>query len=407
MEFTVLWEYLKNQALTNDFFSGAALAGVLLGILHQARGYLYRAFSFGWNRLFVEFTIHSEDVLYRPLSSWLKKNNFDKFSRRYRIRSNPNDYSTSFGPDYGTFFFRAKGKWIRVRVTKEDGVSSQESNSHSQTRDFIHITYFGFSRSTLDEIVFEALKEVDEEAALLIPVWKRCEYGWTEVVYLERGGYKGIVLDGDSLLDIENDLKIFLSRKEWYEERGVPWRRGYVFYGPPGTGKSSLAKHLASKFEIPLYVFGEKDHLGDIATKFAQIPKKAIVLLEDIDCVYSSNRGKGEKSDPGPMKPSLNSALNALDGVASKEGQIFIMTTNHIEMLDPALIRPGRIDYKLHLGYASVEQAKKIFKKFFPEGDDSQFVINGDHTPADIQGLLLRSEDGRDACQRVRNNQWT
>lgn len=293
-----------------------------------------------------------------------------------------------------------------MSVTREEGVSSTESNSRSQTRDFICITYLGFNNSLLEEILSEALKEISEKDALLVPVWKGTEYGWTDVAYLEKGGNRGIVLDGSALESIEDDVRDFLNRKNWYEERGVPWRRGYVFYGPPGTGKSSLAKHLASKFEIPLYVLSEKDYLGDIGSKFAEIPKKAIVLLEDIDCVYNSNRDSGDKADIDPVKPSLNSALNALDGVASKEGQLVIMTTNHIDSLDPALIRPGRADYKLHLGYASIEQAQKIFNKFFPNEDQSKFVIDGNRTPADIQGLLLASGDGEEACRRAKNNQW-
>lgn len=401
MELSIIFDYLKTQALTNDFFSGAALAGVILGVLHQARAYLSKAFRFVWNRLFVEFKIHSEDYLYRPISIWLKNNNFDRFSKRYRLRTSSDDYKTSLGPDYGTYFFRYNGKWLRVVSTNESGVSSTESNSRSQTRDFMTITYFGFNNRILNQIVEGALSELEDHEALCIPVYRGGGYGFIESTYLEKGGSRGIALKDDDLTKIENDLNVFLNRKKWYEDRGVPWRRGYLFYGPPGTGKSSLAKHLSSKFEMPLYALSERDYVSDLPSKFSEIPKKAIILLEDIDCVYSVNREKGEKADTEPLKPSLNAVLNALDGVCSKEGQVVIMTTNHPDTLDPALLRPGRVDYRLHLGYVTEEQARRIFNKFFPEHSSEGFVVQGEVTPAQLQGFLLTCQSGEEACKRT------
>jgi chaperone BCS1 len=90
-----------------------------------------------------------------------------------------------------------------------------------------------------------------------------------------------------------------------------------------------------------------------LATNLREAPMNAIILLEDVDAVFSE-RSAG-KSAGGV---SFSGLLNALDGVASQEGRLFFMSTNHIEKLDPALIRPGRCDVKVELNRASKKQMK-------------------------------------------------
>jgi SpoVK/Ycf46/Vps4 family AAA+-type ATPase len=89
--------------------------------------------------------------------------------------------------------------------------------------------------------------------------------------------------------------------------------------------------------------------------------------------------------------------LNVLDGFAAPTGVLFVMTTNHVEKLDPALLRPGRIDYKLYLGKASDRQKVELYRRFFPESTEAaawQFVeaSGSAETMAEFQGLLLSLE---------------
>ena len=103
---------------------------------------------------------------------------------------------------------------------------------------------------------------------------------------------------------------------------------------------------------------------------------------------------------------TLSGLLNVLDGFHAPSGVLFVMTTNHVEKLDPALLRPGRIDYKLFLGKASDQQKGELYRRFFPDASEREareFVeaSRSAETMADFQGLLLALQQGEDHLDQV------
>jgi mitochondrial chaperone BCS1 len=135
------------------------------------------------------------------------------------------------------------------------------------------------------------------------------------------------------------------------------------------------------------------------------------LLFEDLDCMRSSRSrsGQGPEEQGATLgKPSeqngvtLSGLLNLLDGFCAPAGVLFVMTTNHVEKLDPALLRPGRIDYKLYMGGASSHQKAELYRRFFPTATHSEaleFVeaSASAETMAEFQGLLLALEQEK-AC---------
>ena len=141
-------------------------------------------------------------------------------------------------------------------------------------------------------------------------------------------------------------------------------------------------------------------------------PTESIILLEDIDSAFVK-RDQTTVNKPaydGLSQVTFSGLLNALDGVASAEGRIVFMTTNYIERLDAALIRPGRVDLKEFIGYASESQIKRAFQKFYPDASDSfveQFAnkLNEFKQPismAQLQGyFLFHKEHYEDAIKNI------
>ena len=231
-----------------------------------------------------------------------------------------------------------------------------------------------------------------------------------------------VIMPQGSKSHLLRDVKEYLNpvTARWYAQRGLPYRRGYLFYGPPGTGKTSLSLALAGELKVPLYILSlSTGSLTDetLTMLFVGLPRKCIVLLEDIDCAgvqrtsrhdlvddsdwdssedgeassddesrtskskskdgkdKKSSRSGGDNSLPSspPRQPrmsvSFSGLLNAIDGVASHEGRILIMTTNHRERLDPALIRPGRVDMQIEFGYACKATLAEIFRELYSSVD--------------------------------------
>jgi chaperone BCS1 len=226
---------------------------------------------------------------------------------------------------------------------------------------------------------------------------------------------ESVILKLDEKDRLVRDVENFKGAKARYRELGVPYHRGYLFYGPPGTGKTSLVSALAARFEMSIYLVNLTDFNDKSLLKaMKDIPANSVILFEDIDCVKTGkarldcgeqarNQHSGKLDDkPNPLDAfgvTLSGLLNALDGFNAPKDVLFVMTTNKIETLDEALLRPGRIDYRLYLGKASDRQKAELYGRFFPAAskfEADEFVGNhrSAETMAEFQGLLLRLEQG-------------
>ncbi|GAA5796558.1 hypothetical protein HPULCUR_001930 [Helicostylum pulchrum] len=252
--------------------------------------------------------------------------------------------------------FHIKYKGYKILVNRKDEATTSESS--------IKTPFYGVPNMRTDTIEISGHGWDDDNQ------WK--EHGFRKI-----RSFNSVVLKEGDQERILNDIITFKESKAWYSDRGIPYRRGYLLHGPPGTGKTSFIQSLASKIKMNVAILNLSAAASDdaLSSALAQVPKSCMLVIEDVDH-YQFEEGSSEKADTkGPTKEkntvSVSGILNAIDGIASLEESIIFMTCNDMNSIPPALIRPGRIDLKLHMGYIDDHQAELIFWKFFcmPEKD--------------------------------------
>lgn len=254
---------------------------------------------------------------------------------------------------------------------------------------------------------------------------------WESVPFKHPSTFDTLAMDPVRKKEIMEDLEDFAKGQFFYQKTGRAWKRGYLLYGPPGTGKSSLIAAMANYLGYDIYdlELTEVHNNSELRKLLMKTSSKSIIVIEDIDCSISlTNRKKGGGGgggrnyyDPsgqikgvyggggggggeeGGNSITLSGLLNFTDGLWSCCGseRIFVFTTNHIEKLDPALLRSGRMDMHIFMSYCSFEALKILMKNYLGCGDGDlegslmkeleEVVDKARMTPADISEVLIKS----------------
>lgn len=212
------------------------------------------------------------------------------------------------------------------------------------------------------------------------------------------------VTDGQ-VQGVVDDIKAFRALEPEYVRRGVPFHRGYLLYGPPGTGKTSAIKAIAHAVGADLYAANlgtmNDGSLAELVQGVSRGGNRAILLLEDIDA-FGAARQRDE-DDPGQQTGSTagistTGLLNALDGVETPHGLITILTTNHPESLDDALVRPGRVDKKFYFGYPDDATVERHYEFFFSRKPSVPLYANG-RSGAELNEVFVSNMTDPDAAE--------
>lgn len=164
------------------------------------------------------------------------------------------------------------------------------------------------------------------------------------------------------LNSIFSSINTFIKNKPKYTKLCIPYKLNLLFKGEPGTGKTTLTKVIASKYNFDIRTIHFTSTLNDenFSELIRKCKPKTILLLEDFDCLFVSSK----KNDEFRNSVSFSSILNVLDGLGTCEGLITILTTNNVELLEPKLIRSGRIDKIIDFGFIKKKEMNKMFNNF-------------------------------------------
>jgi mitochondrial chaperone BCS1 len=471
---TVLEAFIPGYRLISQFIlslfgfdiSVVVSIGILLFALFTAVQYAWRRFSALFSRYFMSSVyIDEDDEIFENVIGWIATQRVSKVSRSVKAVS---DRGSNFGygleeeseaedsldddgifnfakwaaktkprfePYFGTHQFWHEGRLFFLNRSRREVNNSNPWQRRSEEQ-MITLTTIGRStqpiKNLLHQIKIWALNKDKSKTVIRRPAPKdrqRYSGSWARVSTRPSRPMDTVVLDYRQKELVVADINEYLhpSSPRWYATRGIPYRRGYLFHGPPGTGKTSLSFALAGIFGLDIYVVSLLEGQlteSDLNHLFNSLPRRCIVLLEDIDSAgllrdeKSDKAGttdtdasdskeenkiiatdiakaiKDGKSDASKDRISLSGLLNAIDGVASHEGRILVMTTNYPEKLDDALIRPGRVDMQVKFGLASHLQIREIFLRMYSNHKDKPAQSGADDSIAFINKSMNGAAKG-------------
>lgn len=390
---------------SSEFARGALLAGLIGWLGFQLRSAPLQLWNLIRGRFVVSVEIRDPEV-FKMLAHYLATLRYaDERCRRlsaeldFGVHASDEKLPLRFSPARGRHIFYI-GRWLFWLERQKEEMKTGE---YSWQIEYFTLNTLGLNAGRA-RLVIEQARDAYLSHGKRVEVYVTSGWQWIRAREVPPRSLESVVLPESFKEDVVADLRRFQSQRDFYQRLGMPYRRGYAFEGPPGTGKTSLVRALASEFKLNLYQVNLRSQVLDdqeLLLRLGEVPPGSVILFEDVDCLVAGREDKDVKG------VTLSGLLNGLDGVASQEDVIYVFTTNFYDRLDPALVRPGRIDRRFHFDLAEPGQVMTLFRRFFP-GCDPQAVAlaYGDErkSMAWVQGVLQQHQDDLSGALSVLRN---
>ena len=355
----------------------------------------------GWN---------DNEIQFLSFMEWFNSSKWARWSRRLSLdTTHVNRKGLVVGVGFGRHFFVYRGRlFYFVKSKLESSGSSIEK---------MEITIVGITRNR--QLLLDMVDEFSyKEDGNSILVRSFTSDGWSGSFSVPKRDLDTVVIDEAILESITKPIEWFLNNKQWYRDRGIPYKVSFVLEGPPGTGKTSLIRAIASKYDRDVYTL----NLGTVSDgglqkAVAGLGRSPMLIMEDFD----STKALGKRNNTGPAEllpvsdeegePSrtsgtseirideqfsmltLSGILNCLDGIVPLDDVIVIKTTNNLSNIDPAVLRKGRTDHIVHLPWLTSKEVVRyialMYDGYVPE-EEYQFA---DIAGCDLQALFFTHHD--------------
>lgn len=403
----MLGPFLAQQQIAIGMI-GAAAAGAIAYSLKAVPAKIWE----GVRELFsVSLAVQGQDQIYEHLNLWLSRHQASGRARRMMLQQefdyDRSDWRWKFTLGRGWHLIWTHGKPMLVhrRVTEGGELAKLMGRGMNQSIDLITI---GRDQKLIRQVVADAEAIYNSDGHVRV-------YFWNQGCYELADRRPPRALDTIFLPDAQKrrlveDVEWFVGARDTYRARGTPYRRGYMFEGPPGTGKTSLIFAMAGLLNRAVFVINLANVSGDNAllSAFNAVGSDGVVVIEDIDAAKITKdremvaaqqlAAPGAPVGPQMAQVTFSGLLNAIDGVAAREGRMLFVTSNHTEQLDAALLRAGRIDVREVISPLDADAAWPMYRAFRPEGSAHEFNrLVGHRLPiaaADLQNLLQGEDEG-------------
>ena len=275
-----------------------------------------------------------------------------------------------------------------------------------RTFDFRSLAVFNTEKDNknLDEFIMMLIKNSEKKRAehSSDEYWLLMEVNQTTNLLKQKRSFENVFILADIESQIKDSMRAFIEKRDWYQDHKIPYHFGILLYGPGGTGKSSIIQAIINEFDTFAYISESLETVVESKEIFlwsSTRDKPVVIICEDIDTdIFTNNRHveietKADDKDgihKKDRKRTLGKLLNFIDGNISPSNVIYIFTTNYIEDLDAALIRPGRIDLCLEIGYIIDETLDKFLMFHYKQHLPNDRHVKPEFTFAELQTDVMK-----------------
>lgn len=336
--------------------------------------------------LTVNNEVHGDNLeTFDALNALLVKEGNEKRIRHFLLTGTyyPTVYREYYnlGVGSGTIYIRRGWRTFSV---------SQTSEVKDTGKRYTQITLRTIGRSTKPiKDLFEEFRFKRKEARLDVYSYSKDE--WNVQGELVRRPLETVMMNTGQKERLLSRIRRFLDEEEWYVQRGIPYKLVIILEGPPGTGKTSIIKSVAAHFDKSIGTVNISTVTdGGLSKSLSTSRDNMFFAIEDFDSAASTKtRDKDKEGEEGGL--SLTGILNALDGLASLHGKVIFMTTNHIENIDPAIIRKGRTDEIIHVGPLENDVIREYISSMYPEYNIPNDVAFRPEVGCNVQAAFFES----------------
>lgn len=306
---------------------------------------------------------------------WASRTKSASPSSSSRYEEGPSRVTVSIGYGNHLAFWRGRPLWINL--------GKLESSGSERQKEEITITMLGRSHKLFGELFHDIIPKKDDADKVAIHRLDM-DGDWVQQKKIVKRSLDSVAINKDVREGLISRIDHFKENREWYHRNSLAHKLSIILAGPPGTGKTSIIRAVASHYNMNLCLL-PLSSLTDRGFEKAlmEVKDNSVIIVEDFDsCAAFHSREEGLNESGGYQDSTgfspltLSGILNVMDGVVPLDNCILFFTTNHLDIIDPAVTRKGRTDVIFEISDLDSESIEQYVKYVFPDEkfDDVTFI---------------------------------
>lgn len=389
-----LYNYIVEQLLNNDFAAGAAIASMIGGMMYYLKTIPVQVYNAVKRRIVYSVMLDESDNIYKYLNEWLYRE-YSSYFRNVKVKSqrqfdeddNLVGCKISFEQYHDDFIFWYKNFPIKLSKQTEKMEGAYDKYNFEIGR--FHLSTF-FNKKIINSL----LKEVEsyystsviKENKISIYRHVAASYSWDHFKDIKPVSLNNIIQPKSVKEPIIQTVNNWRKNKERLKDKGISLSLCLLFDGAPGSGKSSMVLALAYEYNMNVYTLNLNSivSLNSLHQAVSNIPSNSIVQIDEIEDVYEGREAKNKD-----CKIPFSGFINILSGSMTNDNVLFILTSNDISKLDPALTRPGRVNLISTFVVPDVNMINEYVSKFFDTDCNLTNITNMPTSMSQLEELCI------------------